>query len=158
MDRYDDLGDDDRDALSDGAVRDTYIRLERWDEAAGLCRDMDAIRDGLLTDEGAAELKAALPAHLTLEHDGAGWWNVVDVELAAPDITQLIAAGSWRKVAQALTDGDTIAGDMLMGWQAAYVAAYLPDALRLDREGANALGKGGAWHVRREFFAKVGVA
>lgn len=150
-DKFDFIGDDERDPLSNGAIRDTYIRLERWSEAAALCEEMDAIRDTVLTGEGAVQLKKALLAHLTLEHDGAGWWNVVDVELAAPDIEGMLARSKWSEVAGAMVNGALVSVAIMRGWQAAMVAAYLPDELRLEREGHS-------WLARREFFAKVGVA
>lgn len=85
FDKYDDLGDDELDPLSDAKLRDTYINLRQWEDAARLCRDMDAIRACILSDEDAELLRAFLPDHLELERDG-GIWNVVDRELIAAEL------------------------------------------------------------------------
>lgn len=85
MDRYDDLGDDELDPLSDAKLRDIYITLRMWDVAAGLCRDMDCIRACILSDDDAELLRAELPSHLELDRDGE-IWNVVDRKLIAAEL------------------------------------------------------------------------
>jgi hypothetical protein len=152
MDKFDFTGDDERDPLSDGFIRDTYIRCERWDEAASLCQDMDAIKGDVLTDQGADKLKAALrPGHLTIEWDGCGWWNVIDVELATPDVTELIAAKDWHALAAQMLDGAIISDAIMSGWQAAHVAAAMGDAATVEK-------RGHAWEARRIEFAQEGAA
>lgn len=70
-----------------------------------------------------------------------------DEELSPGDdglqFIELLDRGLWREAAQRLVDGDTIAAEYLSNEAALWLAACLPDSLRMDREG-------GCWHVRAE--------
>ena len=82
MDHFDAEADAELEALSNVELRDSYIRVGMFAEAAAMCKDMDTISASILSGDAALYLAAYLPHTLILERDGS-IWNVVDIELVA---------------------------------------------------------------------------